>query len=100
MKQASLAAVIAASVALSGCSFFHAAQQSFHQSFRASFKKSFVTSCESRPGLTTAYCACAADDVASRYSDDQLMKMSSGDSDDLRGALAHAQQHCASKLPK
>jgi hypothetical protein len=100
MKQASLAVFVAASVALSGCSLFRAAQQGFHSSFRTSFKKSFVTACESRPGLSAAYCGCAADDIASRYTDEQLMAMSGSDTSSMRDALAHAQQRCASKLPK
>ena len=86
--------------ALSGCSLFRAAQQGFHSSFRTSFKKSFVTACESRPGLSAAYCGCAADDIASRYTDEQLMAMSGSDTSSMRDALSHAQQRCASKLPK
>jgi len=98
MKQASLAAVLAASVALSGCAFIHAAQQGYHQSFRTSFKKSFVSSCTARPGTNADYCGCAADDIESRYTDDQLMSMAATESDQMRDALSHAQKQCASKL--
>jgi hypothetical protein len=95
-KLAALA--IATAFALCGCGFVKSAQQGFHSSFRQSFQKSFLDACEQHPGFKN-YCVCTYDEISKKYSDEQLMKMTT-DQDSMKSAMGQVARDCASKLPK
>ena len=92
------ALAIAAAFALSGCGFAKKFQEGFHSSFRQSFQKSFLGACEQHPGFKD-YCVCTYDEISKKYSDEELMKMTT-DSDGMKSAMGQVARDCASKLPK
>ena len=93
------AIAIAAVITLSGCSAIRNAQNGFHQGFRQGFEKSYLQACEAHPGLKD-YCVCTYDYISKKYSDDDLMKMTTTDTDTMKSAIDQAAHACVAKLPK
>jgi len=85
---ATITALLTSAAILGGCGAVHSAQQnaanSFHQSFRTSFKTSFMKSCTAQ-GAPEKYCGCVEATVERKYTDEQIIKMTTGgDATDTR----------------
>jgi hypothetical protein len=83
-------ALFAALSVFSGCSAIESAQKAaatgFHASFRTSFKNGFVKSCKTQPGTSQSFCACAADELEAKFTDEQLMNLSGNGETAIRDA--------------
>lgn len=77
-----LAAMLTAIIpGIAGCGAVHTFQTTFHLSFRTSFKAQFLNGCykgaKNRPNVQS-YCKCAEARVEKRYSDQELIQLSTG----------------------
>ena len=93
---ATLGALCAALLSLTGCGLVHNAQTGFHDSFRKSFKTSFIDSCSKTSNGLVKACTCIEDQIEKTNTDDQLMKMAS-DADATQKAFQAAAAKCGIK---
>jgi hypothetical protein len=94
-----LAALAAPAALLCDCSAVRSAQQSFqdsyHKGFRTSFKAGFIKSCTGQGG-SEKLCGCVESAIESKYTDDQLTKLTSNE-DEAAKAVRDAAQACRQK---